>query len=95
MTAETWTADVGDARSTLISTWRSFVRSMVWGTVIVGPLIIGGLAGWIATSEERFSDMLNGAVGALPLDTPAPIVSEAELNAVGLDPRTLRQITRP
>lgn len=93
MTADTWASDGRDSLAQGLRSLRMAFRVLLWTTVLIGPLIVGGVAGWVATSGGGVSGILEGTLGAAPAQSRPATITDEELEAVGLNAERLRSLT--
>lgn len=75
-----------------MSALRSVLIALAWILVIAGPPVAGGVLGWLATADGRGVSAIVGLLGQLPADAQGEMISRAEIEAVGLDPKEVEAI---
>ena len=93
MTADTWAVEGNDLRAHSLRTARAAGRTLLWTLILVGPFVVGGIAGWMVTTDNRLSSLLDASIGVVPDDRRTALITGPELEAVGLDPSRLRGLT--
>lgn len=78
-------AEIGPVGAIRVSVLR-FLRFLLWMTILVGPIAVGGSLGWWLTTEVGRDVELNALLRnqSASIDTAAPLVSRREIEAAGL-----------